>query len=157
MDPRTANLDPKLKEAYERIMGTAVSPPQKTNPQTPSNPAAKPIESAPLQTPKLQVHEVLPEPLEIPQVKPPPLPAQPQQQAPSNEMVQSPVFNATKNPFINPFPPPADILRKNTNTILNNDTSPKKKGKLIPILLTLGGLIFFVLYGVIWAKIFSLF
>lgn len=158
MDPKTANLDPKLKEAYERIMGTAVpTPVQKVNTQTPGNPQAKPVESTPLQTPKLQVHEVSPEPLNVPAFEPPPpLPPQPQPEAPSNEMVQSPVFNVSKNNFSQPLPPPADISENNTNTNLN-EASPRKKGKFMKIFLLLGGLIFFVLYGVIWARIFNLF
>lgn len=158
MDPKTANLDPKLKEAYERIMGTAVPPPvQKVNTKTPGNPQAKPVESAPLQTPKLQVHEVSPEPLNVPAFEPPPpLPPQPQPEAPSNEMIQSPVFNVSKDNFSQPLVPPADISGNNANTNLN-ETSPKKKGKFIKIFLLLGGLIFFVLYGVIWAKVFKLF
>lgn len=157
MDPKTANLDPKLREAYERIMGTAVpAPAQKTNAQTPSNPTVKPTQTTPLQTPKLQVQEVKHEPLNMPKFEPlPPLPPQPQLQTPLNEMVQSPVFSV-KNPFVEPLPPPPDILGKDTNTILNND-SPKKKSKLKPIFIALGGLIFFVIYGVIWAKVFSLF
>lgn len=151
MDPKTANLDPKLKEAYERIMGTAVPAPlQKANQQTQNNPAAKPIESTPLQAPKLQVQEVAPEPLNMPMTEPPPL-LSTQPEVPLNEMVQSPqspALNTAKKPFSEPLPPPADIL--------NND-SPKKKSKIMPIFLTLGGLIFFVLYGVIWAKVFNLF
>lgn len=151
MDPKTANLDPKLKEAYERIMGTAVPAPlQKANQQTQNNPAAKPIESTPLQAPKLQVQEVAPEPLNMPMTEPPP-PLSTQPEVPLNEMVQSPqspALNNAKKPFSEPLPPPADIL--------NND-SPKKKSKIMPIFLTLGGLIFFVLYGVIWAKLFGLF
>lgn len=144
MDPKTANLDPKLREAYERIMGT--------NAQTS---VVKPVESTPAaQAPKLQVQEVAPEPLNIPKVEPSPPPPPPE--TPSNEMVQSPVFNATKSPFSQPLPPPADILGKNTNTILNS-ASTKKKGKLVSIVLTLGGLGFFVLYGLVWAKLFGLF
>lgn len=146
MDPKTANLDPKLKEAYERIMGTTVPPPaQKINTKTPSNLQEKPIESAPLQTPKLQVHEVSPEPLNVPTVEPPELPPQAQPETPSNEMVQSPVFNVTQDNFSQPLVPPAA------------SAPPKKNGKFIKIFLLLGGLIFFVLYGVIWAKVFKLF
>lgn len=162
MDPKTTTLDPKLKEAYERIMGTTVpSPAQKTtpilNPQAPiTPPTAKPTQTpqAPLpQAPKLQVQEVTPEPLKISTFEPPPpLPPNPTPQAPSNEMVQSPVFNPQKNPFVNPLPPPADIMGQDTNI-----NAAKKKNNLKPIFLTLGGLIFFVIYGVVWAKVFNLF
>ncbi len=155
MDPKTANLDPKLKEAYERIMGTAVPAPlQKANQQTQNNPAAKPIESTPLQAPKLQVQEVAPEPLNMPMTEPPP-PLSTQPEVPLNEMVQSPqspALNTAKKPFSEPLPPPADILEPNIRS-----SAPKKKGKFIKIFLLLGGLIFFVLYGVIWAKLFGLF
>lgn len=146
MDPKTANLDPKLREAYERIMGTAVPAPT----QTPGSPAAKSTQTLPPQAPKLQVQEVKPEPLNVPIAQPPP-PLPPQPKVKLSEMVQSPEspsFNPAKNPFIDPLPPPSDIL---------NNNSPKKKSKLRSIFLTLGGLIFFVIYGVIWAKVFNLF
>lgn len=167
MDPKTTNLDPKLKEAYERIMGTAVPAPA----QKSGNPAAKSAQNTPSpQTPKLQVQEVKSRPLNMSTVKPPPPPPTPEARAEktlpdlpilskpepsSNEMVQSPEFpnlNVTKNSFSQPLPPPADIVGQGANI-----NSPKKKSKLKPILLTFLGLIFFVVYGVVWAKVFKLF
>lgn len=169
----TNNLDPKLKEAYERIMGTAVlqTPQTQTTPAappaqpqtsqqptatspTPSKPADFPPSPPPPAAPKLQVQEVVPEPLTI---STPDLPFPPKLVPVSNEMVQSPqspVFNSKKNPFIpEPIAPQSNIVNTTSAEALN----PKKKGKLMPIVLTLGGLVFFVLYGVIWAKVFGLF
>jgi len=60
MDPKSASsLDPKLKEVYDRVMGTAnpqSAPPPQTAPQTPANPASpikveQPQSPAPLATP----------------------------------------------------------------------------------------------------------
>lgn len=179
MNPKpTANLDPKLKEAYERIMGTTVPQPQAGQPTAPSQ---EPINSAspkapeepnlpppptahepmmnvpkphPLQpeAPKLQVEEVTHEPINIstPDIPPPPV-----LEPLSGEMVQSPespIFNSKKNPFIEQSPGSASNMIKNVQ-----ENNPKKKGGFMRVLLSLGGLIFFILYGVIWAKVFGLF
>lgn len=176
MNPKsTANLDPKLREAYERIMGTTVpqAPPTQTPPtntppvlpQAPQQPnmpgsASKPMDVPPPpppqapEAPKLQVQEVAQEPLTI---STPDIPFTPPTPEPiSNEMVQSPespVYNSKKNPFIQETPGSAINMVKNTQ----ENIAPKKKGKGMNFVLTLGGLVFFVLYGVIWAKVFGLF
>lgn len=152
MDPKTANLDPKLREAYERIMGTSVPPPaQKTASQVQNT--TKPTENTPFQV-KMKVSEVKPEPLNVPVVKPP-LPPLPTQAPPSNEMVQSPVFNATLN-----HPQNEQAFMGNAalgqNTNLNQET-PKKKGSLKPVFITIGVILFLGVYAVIWAKVFNLF
>lgn len=153
MDPKTANLDPKLREAYERIMGTTVPPPaQKTTSQAQS--ATKPTENTPSQVLKMKVSEVKSEPLNIPVVKPP-LPPLPTKAPVSNEMVQSPVFNATPN-----HPQNEQVFIGNAalgqDTNLNQQTQ-KEKSKLKPIFITIGVILFLVIYAVIWAKVFNLF
>ncbi len=158
MNPKsTANLDPKLRETYERVMGTALpkTPPTgQTQPQTSQHPTSVP-EAAPSNAPKLQVQEVEPEPLTIPT---PDLPLPLKKEPILNEMVQSPespVFNSKKNAYESKessAPTPSATNANPTQTL-----SSKKKNKVMPIFLTLGGLVFFVLYGVIWAKVFGLF
>lgn len=179
MNPKpTANLDPKLREAYERIMGTTVPQPQTgqpttsseqpinlTPPQTPQEPNVPPPPTVqpmmnvqkphPLQpeAPKLQVEEVVQEPIKIstPDIPPPPV-----LEPLSGEMVQSPespIFNSKKNPYIEQSPGSASNMVKNVQENIN----PKKKGGFMPVLLSLGGFMFFILYGVIWAKVFGLF
>lgn len=172
MNPKsTASLDPKLKEAYERIMGTTVpQAPLAQNlqpstapvlPQAPQQPnmsseASKPIDAPlPPAVPKLQVQEVPQEPLTI---QTPDLPLPPRSEPVSGEMVQSPqspVFNSKKNAYTpsQPTAPQPSAINTGNMEALN----PKKKRKIMPIFLTLGGLVFFVTYGVIWAKVFGLF
>lgn len=176
MNPKsTANLDPKLREAYERIMGTTIpqpnpAKPTKTNdnvsptpniqPATPVSPPKPPLEQNNPQVntpPKLEVQEVTHEPINI--QTPPQMPFPPKQDHPLTEMVQSPQTTSSvdnkKNPFApTPLPQTSQMVNL-TNS--QTGTSPKKKSKLMPIFLSVGGIGFFVLYAVIWSKVFGLF
>lgn len=177
MNPKsTANLDPKLREAYERIMGTTVPQPKSAEPmQSVSAPAqapeVKPVTTPPQENkppvnpepvintpPKLEVQEVAPEPINIktPQEMPP-LP--PKQEHPLSEMVPSPQMSDlgnNKDPFVaNPTPQTTNVV--NLTNSQTPTTPAKGKSKLMPIVLGVGGIGFFVVYAVIWAKVFSLF
>jgi len=135
MNPKSINdLDPKLKETYERVMGTSFSPADPA-------PTPTPVQERPIQT---TVTEQPPlgnafEPV-------PPMPQQPPI-GPAPEMLpplQGP------NPFQEVQAPPAMVL-------VNGATVTKKKNILKPVLLIVGGVVFFIAYGVIWAKVFGLF
>lgn len=155
MNPKGLNnLDPKLRETYERVMGTSFAPPATPQaPQPAPQPASEPAQNTPPVAPPV------PQPVQPVQQPPPaaaPLPqSEPAPQDPQPaEMVQSPIstpsFGAS-NPFQDPLPPPAEV-------IANNAVVPSKKGsKLIPVLFTIGGIIFFVVYAIVWAKVFGLF
>ena len=132
-----ANLDPKLKESYERVMGTSFAP------ATPSpEPTPQPVQTTVVQEPETPI---APQP--VIQVPLPPIDvANP---IPEPEMVQSPQMPTTGDPFKEVVSPPATVTMKAT---------PKKKKKiLMPVLLGVGGLIFFVAYAIIWAKVFGMF
>lgn len=158
MNPKsTASLDPKLRETYERVMGTTLPKVPLTGqaqPQAPQHPTGV-FETTPGNAPKLQVQEVEPEPLNI---STPDLPLPPKKESMLNEMVQSPespVFNSKKNayePTELSAPAPSATNADPTETL-----SPKKKSSVMPIFLTFAGLVFFVIYGAIWAKVFGLF
>lgn len=177
MNPKsTANLDPKLREAYERIMGTTVPQPSSAKPattpnnvvsETPKTPPIAPVTSPQLPTqpsaqqvntpPKLEVQEVAQEPINI--QTPPQMPFPPKQEHPLTEMVQSPQTTSSlddkKNPFApNPLPQTSQMVNL-TNSQVNS--TPKKKNKLMPVFLSVGGIGFFILYAVIWSKVFGLF
>lgn len=114
MNPKTPqDLDPKLKEAYERVMGG--------NQGQPLSPTPPP--NAPLPT----------------QPAPPSVPL--------------------TNPFANPQPPIATTnVQSPSITPLNANGKPvKKKTKISPIIFLVVGLAFFVVYAVVWAKVFKLF
>jgi hypothetical protein len=130
MSPKTINdLDPKLKETYERVMGTSLN--------TPS--AAE----QPIQKPVMQQTEAI-----APDLVPPQTIFQ-QAQSPIPEMVASPQMPSMTSSFQQTAVVPTEAAMKATVT--------KKKSSLIPILLAVGIIIFFVCYGVIWAKVFGLF
>jgi hypothetical protein len=179
MNPKsTANLDPKLREAYERIMGTTVPQPQpkssepmqsvsaptqapEVKPVTPLQENKPPVNPEPVvnTAPKLEVQEVAPEPINIqtPPQEMPPLP--PKEEHPLSEMVPSPQMSDlgnNKDPFVpNPTPQTTNVV--NLTNSQTSTTPHKGKSKLMPIILGFGGIGFFVVYAVIWAKVFSLF
>jgi hypothetical protein len=135
MNPKApANLDPKLKETYERVMGTSFAP------ATPAQPQPRPVQTTVVQEPE---SPTMPQPTMPMQL--PPLDVA----NPTPEMVQSPQMPTTGDPFKPAEVPPANVIMK--------ETASKKKSFLMPALLMIGGLIFFVAYAVIWAKVFGLF
>ena len=54
MDKTTPQLDPKLREAYDRVMGTVVTPPPPANPEPVSIPPVQPVMQQPAQTVNVQ-------------------------------------------------------------------------------------------------------
>lgn len=142
MDKHLNNLDPKLKEAYERVMATTIDP--RAAAQKP-NPAAQPEPSA--QVPNMaetQANQPLMQtaPVEAaPQVQQ--IPVQP----PTPQNYTNPL--PTQNPFIQTPEPPAMVLTK-------AEATKSKSGALMPVIFLIGGLVFFAAYAFIWAKIFGL-
>lgn len=135
MNPKGVNnLDPKLRETYERVMGTTFRSSTPSEPQQPVAPQPK----APVFTTT---------PVSDP-VSNPSLNTQP-------EMVQSPSFK-TQDPFTDPPTPPSEVFSKSA-PVNNPVPTVKKKNNLMPIVLIFGGLVFFVIYGAVWAKVFGLF
>ena len=132
MDNNLSGLDPKLKETYERVMGTSVAGPN-SNPQTPTVPTQTP----PTQTSQPSV--VRPTLQESPTIPATPKPQTPQQrtqpQAPKDETLESTVhYQAFTQP---------------------NAAGEKKKSGLSPVILALGGVVFFIVYALVWIKIFN--
>lgn len=114
MNPKTPqDLDPKLKEAYERVMGG------NQGPSLSSAPSPK-IESAPLPT-----------------------------QTP-------PASVPLANPFVNPQPV-TTVQSPSSSPVGTNGKPLKNKPKISPIIFLVVGLVFFVIYAVVWGKVFNLF
>lgn len=174
MNPNNpSDLDPKLKEAYERIMGTSpastqqpkpdVEPPVET-PQTPLESALQPgAQTLPQETP-------IEQPAEIPaQQEPQPLPPQAPQMETQTVEEQVPIQNFTPAPDISNEIPQSPLSKAGgdfvnpdlkTEEVINGDSPVKpvkKENKLMPILIGFFGILFFVIYAVIWAKVFALF
>ena len=138
MNPKSINdLDPKLKETYERVMGTSLgtnpipTPPVMTTQQTPEpQPVTQP---APEQSPKPQM-----------QVKTSPT-------ASTNEgTTVSQVFRADNQNKTNE---PATVSSPSFKKAVSTKTNINK---LLPIIVVVA-IVFFIIYGVVWAKLLGLF
>ena len=112
MNPKSVNdLDPKLRETYERIMGTNFTP---ATTKTPTQ-----------NQPVMQTQET------------------------EDKSVQQPSENTSpKTPE-----PPISLFTQNGPV----SAPEKKKLNVLPILIIFGGIIFFVVYIIVWAKVFKLF
>lgn len=108
----TSQLDPKLKEAYDRVMGTVI-------PQHQAPPSA------------------------------PPPPSTPQPQIVEQQAYQQPV-QAYQAAVATPLPTSAPISTE-------APVKTHKSSKMTVPILVLGGVVFFIVYTVVWAKIFGLF
>ncbi|MBI2337859.1 hypothetical protein HYU95_01635 [Candidatus Daviesbacteria bacterium] len=160
MDPKNqlSGLDPKLKEAYERVMGTI--PPASPKPSG-GEPASPPPQQPPTQepTPPPAAIPQSPEPAALPQQpeSPPPPPAA-ETSAVSNEPSPSPI-----QPPVQPAEPPAqpDIkqpIHIATGFVANAPKKEKVGGGLKisrPIFMALG-VTFLVLYVFFWIRVFNL-
>lgn len=122
-------LDPKLKEAYDRVMSTNLPPAQPAAPtpppqQTPPAPAATPGMPPTQPTPAAPVPSA---PMTIPQ---PTAPTPP----PNLHAVSSPTHGST---------------------FVSGQHTQKSGGGLSPILLVIAGLIFFAVYTIFWLRFFN--
>lgn len=136
MDPKTAQLDPKLKEAYERVMGTAMpaSGPQAPKPVEPAlpnlgEPTSPPTQNGP--TPPT----ILPNP-------------SPQPSTPGI-ITNSGIITPSSTPKT-PNNPPS--VKAETTFVAN---SGKSRG-IPPILIFLLLILFFAGYAIFWVKFFNL-
>ena len=140
MNPTTNNLDPKLKEVYEKVMGISFDPDaqqqmetQKTTVTTQPILQTQPISQVPLSS--------------VFQPQTPPRAAEPPAFVPSS-------IQQTTQP-VNPTEVFKPVAAQNNQTATFNVSEVKKRG-ISPVILVLGGITFFALYTVIWAKIFGL-
>lgn len=131
MDPKLSGLDPKLKEAYDRVM---------------SGPVAVPAGQSPMGA-------VPPTPTQ--QVSPPP-----QAPSPSFGVAPTqPVIPAEPAMSAAPSPTAGSTIAFNANDNQKNQGATVKHGggsKLTPILMGLGILVFLVAYTFVWVFVFKL-
>ncbi|HSX40224.1 MAG TPA: hypothetical protein VLF68_01285 [Candidatus Saccharimonadales bacterium] len=125
-------MDPKLRETYERVMGTTVAAPSVA-------PASQPTEPAPMQTPAM--------------------PASPASPIIDSEATRG-VGGPTVQPAEQPQPAPPQSFAPQSNVVhLNQGTGmvmPKKKSGFSPVLYIIGGVVFLAVYAFIWMKIFNI-
>lgn len=112
------DLDPKLKEAYERVMGGNFTPSSPTQTLTPKT------ETVPTQTASTM---------------------------PASNPLPNPAFAA------NPLPPPDVMSPSSTPQKEEPLATAKKKSKLTPLIFLVVGIVFFVIYALVWGKLFKLY
>ncbi|MGA2911833.1 MAG: hypothetical protein ABSE17_04370 [Candidatus Levyibacteriota bacterium] len=137
MNPKSVNdLDPKLKETYERVMGTSL----------PGNPATSPA-------PTMQIQPVTSPPI-APAPEPQPSP-QPEVPIPSSseDSTVSQVFRADNKDNKNDSTETATVSSPSSENKKAAKTSGKK---LLPIIVVCVA-IFFAAYAILWAKLLGLF
>lgn len=158
MDPKTqlSGLDPKLKEAYERVMGTTI-PPASPPPVPPQEPAVsvptgqtepvppkEPVSPPPAQEP---IQEPTPPPVAPPQPPEPAAPPLQQPEPPPIPPVQPPVIK--NEPVSSPAQP--------TGFVANAAKKGKLAGlKISPPILMAVGVAFLALYIFFWMRVFNL-
>lgn len=131
------NLDPKIKQAYESVMSGGPQV-QSTgpNPTPAQNPQAEANQQFAQQAPMMQTEQV---------TEQSPLTASFNSSPMEEDVLQSPLFKGGN--FANPNPSAQDA----------QEAIAPKKNKIFPIILTLGLIVFFVVYVVVWSKFFGLF
>lgn len=121
MDPKLAqNLDPKLKETYDRIMGTQINP----QPGTPVPAVPQPVQT-PTPTPQFQTQP------------------------------QTPTQTAEQQVPVSPQPGMVNINA--TVAQAKPVASAASKKKMSPVIFIAAGIGFFLIYTVIWLKVFKIF
>ena len=127
MDPQSANnLDPKLKATYDRVMGTTTAPAGGPVPVQPT-PGVPPVAS--------QVPAAQPTPAPTGATPPPPLPTD---VLSFQAAIQQPAAQPAATPAA-----PIGVIPQQTSTLLK-------------ALYIIGGVVFFVIYTIVWIKIFNL-
>lgn len=143
MDPqKLSQLDPKLRDAYQRVMGTAIPEPPATT--VPPNPQQnEPIQA---QTPDLSAGKPL-----ASELQPDPVASQPVTES-------QPTINQQPSPAPQPAAPAESAQTTSANFTMPVQTQTmavKKKSGLMPILFGIVGLIFLAIYTLFWTRIFN--
>lgn len=170
MDPqKLSQLDPKLREAYQRVMGTQVPQPQviPVQAQTPTpppvpTPGPTPVpqpqpepEPTPISTPTIEEPPTAPEPPVAPPVSEP-QPAIPQPANPTSPpaAVQSNNF-MQMNSEVAAAPTPDGGLNFATPVQTQIIATKKKSNLLMPVMIGIASLVFIAVYTLFWTRIFN--
>lgn len=135
MDPQSLNnLDPKLKETYERVMGTTTPPVSPAAPTVTTN--ATPMVDTTTQDSSLKGPILSTDISSSPDTSIPTTPY-----TPDNLRFQAAIQTPLTNP-IQQSPVGAAV--------------PKQQSSMVRILFIAGAVVFFIVYTVFWVKIFNL-
>ena len=159
MDPKSSTqLDPKLQEAYNRVMGTptgndVTQPTTATNSTlTPSSlptdqagpvmPNVTPISDATVTNPVPTANPVIPDPINTPAA------IDPMANVTPPVIETPPVTIETSQPTMSTV--------ENTASVKSQAFSAKKGMKVSPVILIVGAIVFLIVYTLIWVKVFGL-
>ncbi len=153
MDPKSPNqLDPKLKEAYERVMGTG-GVTQAPVSQT-ATPPSGPTQPVPSSVNQAKPNITGPEPITPPRpVAPPTTPAPNMITPPSaNPILPGSPMGAG---IVKPSPPmkTASIEKVSTGFVMG---AGKSKLRVSSPLLIVSGVVFFIVYTIFWIRFFNI-
>ncbi len=180
MDPqKLSQLDPKLREAYQRVMGTPLPPmptsdptsmppqPESTLPPSPAEPdsipagGSAPTIEEPPQSPVSEPESVF-SPISEPLTEPQPAINPQQETIPASEptIPQQQTSNfASVNSEVSAAPIPANPVSPNFAApapIQAQTMAIKKKGGMLtPVMTGIAILVFIVVYTLFWTKIFN--
>ena len=171
MDPqKLSQLDPKLRDAYQRVMGTPLPQVQPASPrgepiqaQAPPPPAGGPTPPMPDPTPTPTPSPEPPAPIPTPHIQEPPTAPPPTIQPPTPEP-----SIPTPQPAI-PTPPARNNFVQMHSEVPSssaNFSAPmsmpqgqtlaiKHKNGMMPILIGLASVIFLAVYTLFWTKVFN--
>ena len=162
MDPKLSQLDPKLRDAYNRVLNGQTA--QNTQSPSPAQPAQAPtggtiqpqtsplVDHNPIQ-PQPEPQMQMPSPIQAPQQTPAPVQAGAIPQGPQ-------VVVATQPQQAGQTPPPVQNLGGtvafNANGATNTTVVKKGTGKIKHILLAIGVIIALLVYTYMWIWIFKI-
>lgn len=175
MDQQQLNtLDPKLREAYDRIMGTnvpAAKPPLQAKPSAPQQTAqpiqpapatqTNPVQNAPVpdikqpDTPPMSPITPISQTTQTPAPQTPATPVQTTPAAATQPVNQPPVQVQSTAP-ISPFFGNVAADNQMHAYVAEEVAGAKQSIKTIELIYIVGGVVFFVVYALFWLKFFNL-
>ncbi|MGH7246005.1 MAG: hypothetical protein ACREGI_03660 [Candidatus Levyibacteriota bacterium] len=174
MDPKQSaqQLDPKLQQAYDRVMGMKLDPamppttPTTPVPDLPITPVDMPMPTTPMdmpgQTPTMPTTPpaINPQP-DVPTTPTPtPVPLIPEPQPnplPSVEQaLPTTPHEMPQEITAKPHEMPQETVHFEGASAAKHTEKTGKKMTISPVILILGGIVFFLVYTLIWVKVFNL-
>lgn len=161
MDPKSsAQLDPKLQEAYNRVMGTPTGPQTIPDPATPIPGTTSPTDQTGPIMPNVTIDPTSPgaPTTSDPTMPPAPTPTTPEPTAPITPIDPTPTPPTAPVPMETVETPgqPKMTTVENTASVKSQAFSAKKSMKVSPVILLVGAVAFLLVYTMVWVKVFGL-
>jgi hypothetical protein len=147
MDPKqhAAQLDPKMKEAYDKVMNTVIAA-SPTPTTTPPTPGTSPIQGTATQKPT------------NPPMTPPITPSSVPPPITTTVSVSRPVTQPTITQVTSPVSPTAhrEPEKVHIGGAPTGFTTKKQSAGISPVFYVIGAIIFLVVYTIFWLKFFQI-